>query len=60
MNLYHIYHVSVVLHPFSSFSLYLGVYYDRNCNKDDINHAVLAVGYGVTPKGKKYWIVKNR
>ncbi|KAL2084371.1 hypothetical protein ACEWY4_019889 [Coilia grayii] len=36
-----------------------GVYYDRNCNKDDINHAVLAVGYGVTTKGKKYWIVKN-
>lgn len=37
-----------------------GVYYDRNCNKDDINHAVLAVGYGVNTKGKKYWIVKNR
>ncbi|KAM9309803.1 cathepsin K [Pholidichthys leucotaenia] len=36
-----------------------GIYYDRNCNPDDINHAVLAVGYGVTPKGKKYWIVKN-
>ncbi|XDV40401.1 hypothetical protein PO909_009493 [Leuciscus waleckii] len=36
-----------------------GVYYDPNCNKDDVNHAVLAVGYGVTPKGKKYWIVKN-
>lgn len=36
-----------------------GVYYDSNCNKDDINHAVLAVGFGVTVKGKKYWIVKN-
>lgn len=36
-----------------------GVYYDPNCNKDDINHAVLAVGFGVTIKGKKYWIVKN-
>ncbi|XP_060905772.1 cathepsin K [Labrus mixtus] len=44
----------------SSFQFYQrGVYYDRNCNKDDINHAVLAVGFGVTPKGKKYWIVKN-
>ncbi|XP_076135747.1 cathepsin K-like [Alosa pseudoharengus] len=35
------------------------VYYDHNCNKDDINHAALAVGYGVTTKGKKFWIVKN-
>lgn len=37
-----------------------GVYYDRNCNKEDINHAVLAVGFGQNTKGKKYWIVKNR
>ncbi|XP_029308132.1 cathepsin K [Cottoperca gobio] len=36
-----------------------GIYYDRNCNKDDINHAVLAVGFGVNGKGKKFWIVKN-
>ncbi|KAK9514360.1 hypothetical protein VZT92_027833 [Zoarces viviparus] len=36
-----------------------GIYYDRNCNKDDINHAVLAVGFGVNTKGKKFWIVKN-
>lgn len=37
-----------------------GVYYDPECNKDDINHAVLLVGYGVSSKGKQYWIVKNR
>lgn len=44
----------------STFQFYTrGVYYDRNCNPDDINHAVLAVGFGVTGKGKKYWIVKN-
>lgn len=44
----------------SSFQYYQkGVYYDPSCNKDDINHAVLAVGYGVTVKGKKFWIVKN-
>ncbi|TRY90438.1 hypothetical protein DNTS_018930 [Danionella cerebrum] len=53
--------VSVGIDAMQSTFLYYksGVYYDRNCNKDDINHAVLAVGYGVTPKGKKYWIVKN-
>uniref|UniRef100_A0A8C6WF56 Cathepsin K n=1 Tax=Neogobius melanostomus TaxID=47308 RepID=A0A8C6WF56_9GOBI len=44
----------------SSFQFYQkGVFYDPSCNKDDINHAVLAVGFGVTVKGKKYWIVKN-
>lgn len=44
----------------STFQFYQrGVYYDRNCNKDDINHAVLAVGFGVNTKGKKFWIVKN-
>lgn len=43
-----------------SFQFYQkGVYYDPTCNAEDINHAVLAVGYGVTVKGKKYWIVKN-
>lgn len=37
-----------------------GVYYDPNCDKEDINHAVLLVGYGVSSRGKQYWIVKNR
>ncbi|KAG7336002.1 hypothetical protein KOW79_000695 [Hemibagrus wyckioides] len=44
----------------STFQFYKkGVYYDPSCDKENINHAVLAVGYGATPKGKKYWIVKN-
>lgn len=48
------------MEPYYVQNPFLGVYYDPNCNKDDVNHAVLAVGYGTTPKGKKYWIVKNR
>ncbi|XP_075139215.1 cathepsin K-like [Leptodactylus fuscus] len=43
----------------STFQFYSkGVYYDANCDAQDINHAVLAVGYGVQKKAK-YWIVKN-
>lgn len=37
-----------------------GVYYDPNCNPENINHAVLLVGYGVNSRGQQYWIVKNR
>uniref|UniRef100_A0A4W3JNQ3 Cathepsin H n=1 Tax=Callorhinchus milii TaxID=7868 RepID=A0A4W3JNQ3_CALMI len=37
-----------------------GVYSNSNCDStpDKVNHAVLAVGYGVQ-NGTKYWIVKN-
>ncbi|NXF27435.1 CATK protein, partial [Rhodinocichla rosea] len=43
-----------------SFQFYSrGVYYDENCNAENINHAVLAVGYGAQ-KGTKHWIIKNR
>ncbi|XP_066193922.1 cathepsin K [Sylvia atricapilla] len=42
-----------------SFQFYSrGVYYDENCNAENINHAVLAVGYGAQ-KGTKHWIIKN-
>ncbi|XP_072045821.1 LOW QUALITY PROTEIN: cathepsin L-like peptidase [Amphiura filiformis] len=44
-----------------TFSFYShGVYYDKNCGNttDDLDHAVLAVGYGEMDK-KKYWLIKN-
>lgn len=35
-----------------------GVYYEKNCT-DNIDHAVLVVGYGVDEKQGAYWLIKN-
>eukprot|EP00123_Amoebidium_parasiticum_P015166 comp22820_c0_seq1/m.35838 comp22820_c0_seq1/g.35838 ORF comp22820_c0_seq1/g.35838 comp22820_c0_seq1/m.35838 type:complete len:568 (-) comp22820_c0_seq1:537-2240(-) len=35
-----------------------GVYYDKECSSEDLDHAVVVVGYG-TENGKDYWLVKN-
>lgn len=36
-----------------------GIFSSTSCSKSMLDHAVLAVGYGVTNTGKKYYIVKN-
>ncbi len=35
-----------------------GVYSDYRCDPENINHGVLAVGYG-NEGGLDYWLVKN-
>ncbi|NXT89461.1 CYSP2 proteinase, partial [Anhinga rufa] len=42
-----------------SFAFYAnGVYEEPRCGESTLDHAVLAVGYGVL-HGKSYWLIKN-
>lgn len=53
--------VSIAYEVVSGFKLYeTGVYTSSECgrNPTDVNHAVLAVGYGVE-NGIPYWLIKN-
>lgn len=36
-----------------------GVLYGPSSGWKELNHAVLVVGYDITPQGQEYWIVKN-
>lgn len=55
--------VSVAFQVVDDFRLYKrGIYSSEKCKQgpDDVNHAVLIVGYGQAPEtGKPYWLVKN-
>lgn len=53
--------VSVAFEVIPGFRDYLsGVYFNASCNNTaaDVNHAVVAVGYG-NENGTDYWLVKN-
>ena len=42
-----------------SFQFYkTGIYYESECSKTKLDHAVLLVGYG-TMNGQDYWLIQN-
>eukprot|EP00128_Syssomonas_multiformis_P017739 Colp12_sorted_trinity150504_noHs@23033 len=54
--------VSIAFEVASDFHLYAGGIYDSTvCRSgpNDVNHAVLAVGYDEDEDGTRYWIIKN-
>ena len=52
--------LSIAIDAEYDFQLYSsGIYNSTNCSPDNLDHAVLAVGYGITIDGHKYIMVKN-
>ena len=52
--------VSADVHVNNKFRFYdFGVFKDESCSYENMNHAVLVVGYGADEEYGGYWIVKN-
>lgn len=52
--------ISVALDAEGDFQMYSsGVFTSTECSSDMLDHAVLAIGYGVTANGTKYLMIKN-
>ncbi|XP_013139369.1 PREDICTED: cathepsin L1-like [Papilio polytes] len=51
--------ISIAFHAMHSFRTYKGgIYYEDRCNANNLNHAMLVVGYG-RERNQDYWLVKN-
>ena len=56
----HVGPISVAIDAEQDFQMYShGVYNSNQCSSEFLNHAVLAIGYGVTVNNSKFIMVKN-
>ena len=52
--------ISVAIDAEEDFQSYkTGIFESYMCSNTSLDHAVLVVGYGITSKNKKYYIIKN-